>query len=532
MEKTLQQRVQRLSKSGQSALLKCTKVGLEKEGVRVDQDGKIAQTPHPAGYGSALTNPYITTDFSEALLELITPPCDSSAEAVDFLTDLHQFVYRELKDELIWNASMPCMVSGESSIPLAQYGSSNAAQMKTVYRRGLGHRYGRIMQMIAGIHFNYSFSEPFWRLLQQLEEDGQPLQTFIDERYFGLLRNLQRIGWIVPYLFGASPAVCSSFLDGRPSNLEPFDQFTLFGPWATSLRMGDIGYQNNRENEIGFKACYGNLDEYINILGYAIKTPYPGYEKIGLKVDGHYQQLNTNILQIENEYYSTVRPKQTPLTDEAPVIALRKRGVAYVELRSIDINPFSTIGIELDQLRFLELLMIYGLLADSPAISPWERVEIDKNEMSVAQQGRRPGLKLQRQGSEIALRCWGEEIIGQMALIAELLDQGEAVGHYQSALALQQEIFRDPDKTPSARVLREMSQEGEPFFHFAQRRSMAYQRQMCEAEAPPGREQFFNAAVAQSNLRREEIEQGDTRSFDDYLADYFSQLEALDLIDR
>lgn len=313
MAKTLQQRIQSLSNSGQSALLKSGKIGLEKEGVRVDQDGKIAQTPHPLAYGSPLTNPYITTDYSEALLELITPPCDSSEEAADFMAELHQFVCSELDNELIWNASMPCVVSGESSIPLAQYGSSNAAQMKTAYRRGLGHRYGRIMQVIAGIHFNYSFSESFWQLFQQLEGDEQPLQEFINERYFGLLRNLQRIGWIVPYLFGASPAVCSSFLDGKPSNLEQFDKFTLFGPWATSLRMGDIGYQNNQENEIGVKACYDNLEEYINTLGYAVKTAYPGYEKIGVKVDGVYQQLNANILQIENEYYSTVRPKQVPL---------------------------------------------------------------------------------------------------------------------------------------------------------------------------------------------------------------------------
>lgn len=530
MATILQQRIQRLSQSGKAALLKSGKVGLEKEGVRVDQAGKIAQTPHPSAYGSPLTNPYITTDYSEALLELITPPCDSSVEAADFLAELHQFVCSELEDELIWNASMPCVVSGESSIPLAQYGSSNAAQMKTVYRRGLGHRYGRIMQVIAGIHFNYSFSEKFWQLFQRLEEDEQPLQEFINERYFGLLRNLQRIGWIVPYLFGASPAVCSSFLDGKPSNLEQFDQFTLFGPWATSLRMGDIGYQNNQENEIGVKACYDNLEEYINTLGYAIQTAYPGYEKIGVKVDGVYQQLNANILQIENEYYSTVRPKQITLTGEAPVIALRERGVAYAELRSIDINPFTSIGIELEQLRFLELLMAYALLSDSPSMLPWERVEIDKNEMSVAQQGRKPGLKLQRHGSEISLRCWGEEIIEQMVPIAELLDQGEEDEPYQSALVVQETILRDPDLTPSAKVLREMSQEGEAFFHFAKRRSMGYQQKMCEAETPPKRQQLFKEAVANSNLKREQIEQSDSLSFDDYLDDYFSQLDVIDVI--
>ncbi len=528
MATTLQQRLQRLLQSGQATLIKGGKVGLEKEGLRVDQNGKISQTPHPVAYGSPLTNPYITTDYSEAMLELITPPCDSSKEAADFLAELHQFVCNELKGELIWNASMPCVVSGESSIPLAQYGSSNAAQMKTVYRRGLGHRYGRIMQVISGIHFNYSFSDEFWQLFQQLEDDGSPQQDFISERYFGLLRNLQRIGWIVPYLFGASPAVCSSFLDGKPSNLDQFDAHTLFGPWATSLRMGDIGYQNNKENEIGVKACYDNIDEYINTLGYAVKTAYPGYEKLGVKVDGVHQQLNANILQIENEYYSTVRPKQIPLTGEAPIIALRNRGVAYVELRSIDINPFTPIGIELEQLYFLELLMVYCLLSDSPPMSPWERTEIDKNEMSVAHQGRKPGLKLGRNGSNISLRCWGEELIEQMAPIAELLDQDEAGNPYQNAMERQYAMLIDPEKSPSARVLREMSQEGEAYFHFAQRRSQLYQQKMCEATTPPEQMQRFKDTVAMSNQRREAIEKGDSLSFDEYLVDYFSQLDVIE----
>ncbi|MCW8888525.1 MAG: glutamate--cysteine ligase, partial [Gammaproteobacteria bacterium] len=299
---------------------------------------------------------------------------------------------------------------------------------------------------------------------------------------------------------------------------------------ATSLRMGDIGYQNNKENEIGVKACYDNLEEYINTLGYAVKTTYPGYEKMGVKVDGKYQQLNASILQIENEYYSTVRPKQIPLSGEAPIIALKNRGVAYVELRSIDINPFNQIGIELGQLHFLEVLMAHCLLSDSPPMSPWERVEIDKNEMSVAHQGRKPGLKLQRHGSELALRCWGEEIIEQMLSIAELLDQGEEGSPYTDSVEQQRIILRDPEKTPSARVLREMSMEGEAYFHFARRRSQSFQQKMCEAEAPPKRLQQFKDAVIESNRRRQEIELEDNLSFEDYLTEYFSQLDVIDVI--
>jgi glutamate--cysteine ligase len=379
-------------------------VGLEKESLRVNSEGKIAQTPHPQSLGSALTHPYITTDYSEALLEFITPPFHAIGEALDFLRDLQQYVYNRLDKEVLWATSMPCVVAGESSIPIAAYGSSNAGMMKTIYRRGLGYRYGRAMQVIAGVHFNYSYSDAFWQALQQLEGDDQPLQEYISERYFDLLRNLLRIGWLIPYLFGASPAVCKSFLNGKASNLDSFDDYTFYEPYATSLRMGDIGYQNNKENETGIKANYSSLDAYVDSLTRAISTPCPEYQRIGVKVDGEYRQLNANILQIENEYYSTVRPKQLLRGNEKPSLALRQRGVRYIELRSLDINAFDPLGINEAQLHFLEALLLYCLFADSPPISAVERVEIDQNEMRVAHRGREPGLNLMRCGSAVALK--------------------------------------------------------------------------------------------------------------------------------
>ena len=144
-------------------------IGLEKETLRVSQKGGLAQTPHPIRLGSALTHPYITTDYSEALLEMVTPPSNDINSALQFLRDMQHFIYNQLDNELLWATSMPCVVAGETSIPLAQYGSSNAGLMKTVYRRGLGHRYGRVMQVIAGVHFNFSFSEKFWPLFLDVE---------------------------------------------------------------------------------------------------------------------------------------------------------------------------------------------------------------------------------------------------------------------------------------------------------------------------------------------------------------------------
>lgn len=519
----LAQRLQQLHHHGLSPLLKSGLMGLEREALRVTPDNQIAQSDHPAAYGSPLTNRWITTDYSEALLELITPPCHGVAEVYRFTEQLHHFVSQSLGTDLLWNGSMPCRLQGEASVRLAHYGSSNAAQMKTVYRRGLGYRYGRIMQVIAGIHFNYSFSDEFWRAYQPLVGDEQSLQTFISEAYFGLLRNLQRIGWIIPYLFGTSPAVDRSFLDGKPTSLEPFDAETYFGPWATSLRMGDIGYQNNKENEIGLKACYDNLEEYLETIIYAIDTEYPGYARIGVKVNGEYRQLNANILQIENEYYSTVRPKQIVLPNEPPALALIRRGVRYVELRSLDVNPFSAVGIEPYQLRFVEALFAYGLLQDSPNILPWERVEIDKNEMLVAQYGRKPGLKLMRNGHEVTLREWGEELITAMIPICERLDEGESGAPYSRALQQCAAVVEDVDKSLSARVLREMHCRGESYIAFMRRRSEMQQQLYQPQPLDPVWRQRFEAEVSRSNQARAAIEAADTLSFDDYLTEYFAR---------
>lgn len=523
MYELAKKRLARLVSTNQAGLMTKGRVGLEKECLRVSREGRIANTPHPNALGSALTNPYVTTDYSEALLELITPPLPTSGEALEFLRDVQQFVYGRVGDELLWSASMPGVVAGEQSIPIAQYGTSNAGMMKTVYRRGLGFRYGRIMQVIAGVHFNYSFSDEFWHVYQELEENKEPFQDFVSAQYFAVLRNLQRFGWLVPYLFGASPAVCKSFLNGRKTSLDEFDRDTYYEPYATSLRMGDIGYQNNKENEIGVKACYDSLQEYVDTLKYAIETPYPGYEKIGVKVDGVYRQLNPNILQIENEYYSTVRPKQLLVGNEKPIVALNRRGVRYIELRSVDVSVFEPTGIGQDQLHFLEALTLFCLLHESPRISPWERAEIDRNEMLAAHRGREPNLGLKRNGQELPLRVWAGEICSAMEELCAVLDDGLPDQPYSRALAIQKEAVADPECTPSARMLREMRTNHESFFNFAHRMSQQHRRFFAELEPNPSRMEEF-AYLARESLRRQEaIENEDNLSFDAYLEQYFAQ---------
>jgi glutamate--cysteine ligase len=393
LNSVIENRVAQLLNSDIRKVLQGRKVGLEKESLRVAVGGSIAQTPHPHGLGSALTHPSITTDYSEALLELVTPPFNNFADTLQFLDDTHRYVYSQLDNEILWATSMPCVVEGDASIPIAEYGTSNAAQMKTAYRRGLGHRYGRMMQAIAGVHFNYSYPEEFWLLYQSILGDERDSRTFISESYIGMVRNLQRFGWLVPYLFGASPAICASFLGASPTSLKKWFKYSYYAPYATSLRVGDIGYQNNKEGEAGIKVNYNS-------------TPYPEYEKIDLVSNGEWQQLNTNILQIENEYYSSVRPKQILQGEEKPSLALARRGVAYIELRSLDVNAYQPLGISEEQMRFLESFLLFSLLSPSGPYDDAELVEIKYNINAVAERGRDPALKLKRAGGEVLLRDW------------------------------------------------------------------------------------------------------------------------------
>lgn len=508
-------------------LLQGRLVGLEKETLRMGPDGVIAQTPHPAALGSALTHPWITTDYSEALLELITPPLPGPEAALTFLTEVHQFVYRHLETDVPWAASMPCVVAGESSIPIGVYGSSHQGRMKHIYRCGLAWRYGRIMQVIAGIHFNFSLPDAFWEAWRQREQDEASLPDCRSAAYFGLIRNLQRHGWLILYLFGASPAVCKSFLDGKDTPLAAWDDHTCYGPYATSLRMSNIGYTNRSEKKTGVNVCYNSLEEYCASLSQAVQTPWPPYERIGVKVDGEYRQLNANILQIENEYYTTMRPKQPPRGQEKPVTALRRRGVAYVELRSLDLNLLEPLGMTLPQLRFLEAFLLFCLLWESPPLDAEERRMIDDNQMAVALNGRDPTLTLQQPDAVPLLRVWAEAIVDAMQPICAALDAAAGAGQtYQAALAEQRTVLADPERTPSARVLAEMRVSGENFFRYARRWSEQHRQTICAQPLPEERLRLFQAAAEQSQREQAALEAADVAagvSFDRFLQDYFAQ---------
>ena len=520
------QRLTWLQDADPRALLAGRRLGLEREALRVAPDGHISQVPHPAALGSALTHPHITTDYSEALLEFITPPLPSADRALRFLDDCHRFVYRHIGEELLWSASMPCILAGEASIPIAEYGRSNLGLMKHVYRRGLAWRYGRIMQVIAGIHFNFSLPDEFWAAFQDRERDRRSPRDFRSESYFGLIRNLQRFGWLILYLFGASPAVCKSFLDGKSTTLPEFDGHTCYGPHATSLRMSNIGYTNRTEKKSGVNVCYNSLAEYIASLTRATATPWPPYERIGVKVDGDYRQLNANVLQIENEYYTSMRPKQPPSGNEKPTLALARRGVQYVELRSVDINPLEPLGVNESQLLFLEVFLLYCLLVESPPLRAEEREMIDANQMAVALTGRDPGLALHRDHPAAApsLRIWADDILDRLQPICGLLDSGEGERPYMASLTAQRQALADPERTPSARMLAEMRASGENFFRCARRLSEQHRRHFEARPLTEERTRFFAAAAEESLRVQRDIEARDGESFEEFLRRYFAQI--------
>ena len=241
--------------------------GIERESLRVTPDGQLAMTPHPHALGSALTHPSLTTDYSEALIELITPAEHDAAITLDKLDELHRFVYAKLGGEILWNNSMPGLLPDtDDGIPIAQYGASNIGKLKYVYRVGLALRYGRTMQTIAGIHYNYSLNEEVWRLLHADQQSTASAVDFQSERYLALIRNFRRTNWLLMYLFGASPALDRRFLRDRKHTLETFDADTLYRPYATSLRMSDLGYSNTTA-QAALHADYDTLHGLSRCVG-------------------------------------------------------------------------------------------------------------------------------------------------------------------------------------------------------------------------------------------------------------------------
>ena len=501
--------------------LAALKRGIEKESLRVMPDGALAQTSHPVGLGSPLTHPHITTDFSEAQLELITGIHASADAALAELSDIHAYVHANVDNEILWAASMPCLLAGEDDIPIARFGTSNAGRSKTIYRIGLSHRYGRRMQAISGIHYNFSLPETLWPVLAASRGESAD-QSFVTRTYFGLIRNFRRCSWLLIYLFGASPAVCKSFVEGVDSGLQVLDEGTLYLPHATSLRMGRLGYQSAAQSSLCIS--FDSLEQYAATMRPALTAPYPAYEAIGLHAaDGEgpdeYRQLSTALLQIENEFYGVIRPKRRTRSGERPLTALHERGVEYVEVRSLDLDPFQPLGIDAASCRFLDVFLLRCLLAESPVEGREEPSAAAANQLAVVERGRLAGLTLASAAGEVPLATWAEDILEDCARVAQTIDAAAGNDLHGSAVALQRRKVANPELTPSARILAALRGQA-PFFHFALQQSAAHQRWFAQAPLCAGRRAELEAISERSLYTQAQVESADAEDFDAYLQRY------------
>lgn len=494
--------------------------GIEKEGLRVDPRGTLARTPHPVKLGSALTHPQITTDYSEALLELITGTHGNIAALRGELSNIHRFVASQLDNEFIWNQSMPATLPDEADIPIGWYGKSNTGMLKHVYRRGLAERYGKAMQCIAGVHYNFSLPDALWSLLGTA---GQRIEEQRSLGYMGLIRNFTRYSWLLMYLFGASPAVSNSFIKDKPHQLERFDDDTLYLPHATSLRMSDLGYNNKAQSEL--ELCYNDIETFLKRLHGAVTTPWPAYEAIGTHRHGEWIQLNTNLLQIENEYYSSIRPKRTIERGERPSTALAARGIQYIEVRCLDIDPFCPIGIPETTSAFMDAFLLFCAVEES-AMFPQNGFCRDSNTNFgiVSKRGREPGLILVRQNQPVGLKEWGQELMERIAPYAELLDCAYSTDIHTRALKLQHAKVDDVSLTPSAQLLEQLRKTGQSFHDFTLQQSRAHHQTLVSQALDPETLNGFKVRAAQSLAEQLDIERSDTESFETYVTKYHQAL--------
>lgn len=497
--------------------------GVEKENLRVTDNGQLSQLDHPQAWGSALTNPFITTDFSEALPELITPPMQGLDTLEHWLTQLNAFVVKRLpQGEILWPGSMPPLIAQEQMIRLAEYGNSNVGQMKHVYRRGLSYRYGRMMQAIAGIHYNVSFPDGLFACLQTFEKNTDDFMTYRSKKYMQLVRNFFRRYWLVSYLFGASPVCMASSIPGEwPDFLQANAPQEASGSHATSLRMSELGYQNNAQ--AGLTIDYDSVQAYAQSLLHATDTPYPDFQNIGIEVDGVFRQLSDGLLQIENEYYSPIRPKQPAQSGEMPAIALCKRGVEYIEVRALDLNPFSPNGIDRDTMAFMDIFLLSCMLMPCQEMGPEECVEARDNCKRVVEQGRDPELMLSHHGQSRAFREWAMTFVQCMRGVAQVVDASLPSPLYVDVIDRIGQRIENPGSTPSGSLMAAMTKTGYGYADYMQHLGQRHADALSQIAVDSDIEAQLIQAVDQSLTDFAEQQTLKEPSFAEFLAEYFKQ---------
>lgn len=492
--------------------------GIERECLRVTPDGAISQKKHPSGLGSTLCHDSITTDYSEALTEIITQPHACIEDCLTELNHLHGFVHSQLDDELLWPMSMPPALNGEEDIPIADYGASLSGTMKHVYRRGLAVRYGRKMQSIAGIHYNVSFPDEFWQLYQQAFSVPGSLRNCKDQMYFSTVRQFLRHGWILTLLTGASPACHTSFVEptlAAKKNLQRHHDYYL-ASYACSLRMGGLGYHNDAQS--GLFICYDSLEQYTHTLGNALQMPSATYEQAGLfDQAGNRHQISTNVLQIENEFYGSIRPKQPTASMERPTVALEQRGVAYIEIRNLDVDFNSPAGINEITAAMTEIFITGCLLENSALLKRKDNCVAAINNEQVAMLGRCPVNDF----IAVAQKHWQT-----LAPIARILDKVQQTSLYSQAFDYATHLLENPEELNSSQMVHLLQQRKgtAPYMDIALDFSQQHRDFFQSNPLPFAINAALEKKAQQSLMKFEQLPAVDEQVFESAMKEYFRDL--------
>jgi len=398
--------------------------GVEKENIRVDRHGVIAQTPHPAIFGDKLNHSYITTDFSESQVEMITPPLPSIAQTLGFLETIHDIVSLELEDEYLWPQSIPPILPNEDQIPIAQYAKGGRKEKE--YREKLALKYGRKKQAISGIHFNISFDETLLEMLYQNTSQAISIEAFRDEVYLKITRQILRYRWLYVLIFGSSPIVDPTY------ELKCCDLPLYFNAKTRGLSLRN--------------SCFG----YGNLIDL-----YPDYSTVKGYLQSIEQMVKNGSLTASKELYASVRPK----------FINNSESISYVELRFPDINPLSKIGISPEMLHFIHWLVIYGLLTDELNDFTTEFQSIaNSNHGTISLFGLNTNVEVKTENGS-SVNAWDEakRVIQEMIDLYAVLEIDDK--DYLHSLQYAQEMITHPERRIVHQILNETDVKGFIPFH-------------------------------------------------------------------
>lgn len=421
-----------IDKKLENYLMKCS-FGLEKENVRVDKNGVLAFTPHPKVFGDRMTNPYIKTDFSESQVEVATPVCSTVEETYKALEKLHDKVSMELKDEYLWTQSTPPYLPKDKEIPIARMGNKEEEEFRAV----LAQKYGSKKQLISGIHYNFSFSEDFIKILYKEMSKGEEYIEFKNNIYLKMGKNFMKYRWLPIYLTGASPVFHKSFIKKYTEESLKLDEESCYFPYMISLRNSDYGYKNRKS----FYVSFNSIKDYIKDI-----------EKL----------VNQGELQDIYEFYSPLRLKTKSKDNLAE--DLIKSGIKYIEIRIFDLNPLYKVGISKESLYFIHFFMLYMLFKEDKGFTLKDHIIADKNAQLVSFYGRKQNLYLyDGKNKKIEFKTKALSLLDDMKEMLKAVNLGSE--YFISIMESAKDMVFNPDRTFSGRIVKGVKEKSFISFH-------------------------------------------------------------------